>query len=218
MVEISTSILGVKKEEESSIIFKLEKAKTDYFHIDVMDGKFVAKDNYQKMFEKARTVVRLSNAPLDVHLMVANENLQEAIFDALDLQPNLVTFHVEACTKEEAKRYIKLITHDARVGIAIKPDTNLSEIYELLPFVHVILIMTVEPGMGGQTYLNSVTSKIKELKEYIKKHKLDTQIEVDGGINLVTAPLVKEAGADILVAGTSILIAKDFGKIIKELR
>ena len=218
MVEISTSILGVKKEEENSVILNLEKANTDYYHIDIMDGKFVLKDNYEKMMEKARNVKRLTNLPLDVHLMVEKENLQNAIFDALDLEPNLLSFHVEACDSEETKRYIKQIIRYSRVGIAIKPETDLTKIYEFLPYIHVVLIMTVEPGKGGQTYLDSMTNKIKELKKYINEKKLETQIEVDGGINLVTAPLVKEAGADILVAGTSILIAKDFRKIIDELK
>ena len=95
MVEISTSILSVKKGEESETFFALEKAKTDYFHIDVMDGKFVEKNTYNKMFEYASYIKRISNLPLDVHLMV--ENVKEAVKDFLSLEPNIITFHYEAC-------------------------------------------------------------------------------------------------------------------------
>ena len=105
MVEISTSILSVKKGEESQTFFALEKAKTDYFHIDVMDGKFVEKDTYKKMLEYASYIKRISNLPLDVHLMV--ENIDESIEDFLSVEPNIITFHYEACKdKEEVMKYI----------------------------------------------------------------------------------------------------------------
>ena len=99
MVEISTSILSVKKGEESSTFFELEAGKTDYFHIDVMDGKFVEKNTYKKMLEYASYIKRISNLPLDVHLMV--ENVKEAINDFLSVEPNIITFHLEACKSKE---------------------------------------------------------------------------------------------------------------------
>ena len=108
MVEISTSILSVKKGEESSTFFELEAGKTDYFHIDVMDGKFVEKNTYKKMLEYASYIKRISNLPLDVHLMV--ENVKEAINDFLSVEPNIITFHLEACkSKEEVFEIIKYI-------------------------------------------------------------------------------------------------------------
>ena len=218
MVEISTSILTVEKGEESATFFELEAAKTDYFHIDVMDGKFVEKDTYSKMLEYASYIKRISNLPLDVHLMV--EDIKSTIDDFLAVEPNIITFHLEACkNKEEVYELIKYIKdNNCKVGISVKPNTKIEEIYEFLPYIHMCLIMTVEPGKGGQTFLKDMTNKIVELKQYTEENKIDIDIEVDGGINLKTASEVKKAGANILVAGTAILMANNFKTIIEELK
>ena len=218
MVEISTSILSVKKGKESKTFFALEAAKTDYFHIDVMDGKFVEKDTYQTMIEYASYIRRISNAPLDVHLMV--QDIKQAVDDFCAVQPNIITFHLEACKDEEEVwktiEYIK--QNNCKVGISVKPNTNIEEVYKYLPYIHMCLVMTVEPGKGGQTYLSEMTQKVKTLKEYIDNNQIEIDIEVDGGINLRTAPEVKQAGANILVAGTAILNAVDYKVIIDELK
>ena len=218
MVEVAASILSVKPKEESKTFFALEKAKTDYFHIDVMDGKFVSKDTYQKMFEYASYIKRISNTPLDVHLMV--EDVAGAIEEFSAVEPNIITFHYEACkNEEEVEKYIKLIkSYNCKVGISIKPETPAEKIYKFLPFIHTALIMTVEPGKGGQTFLEDMVEKIVTLKKYIDENNLEIDIEVDGGINLRTAPEVKKAGANILVAGTAILKAVDYKVIIDELK
>ena len=218
MVEISTSILTVQKGREAEVFFALEKAKTDYFHIDVMDGKFVEKDTYKDMIEYSSYIKRISNLPLDIHLMVEDVETGIEVFSAVE--PNIITFHLEACkNKEEVMKNIQLIKEKgARVGISIKPQTNIEEIYEFLPYIHMCLIMTVEPGKGGQTLITDMLAKISTLKEYIDKHNIEIDIEVDGGINLKTAPRVKKAGANILVAGTAILIASDYKTIIDELK
>ena len=218
MVEVSTSILSVKKGEESKTFFALEASKTDYFHIDVMDGKFVEKDTYAKMLEYSSYIKRISNLPLDVHLMV--NDIKKAIDDFIAVEPNIITFHLEACENEENVfeniKYIK--ENNSKVGIAIKPETNVEEIYKYLPYIHMCLVMTVEPGKGGQTYLSDMTEKVKTLKKYIDENNIEIDIEVDGGINLRTAPAVKKAGANILVAGTAILKAVDYKNIIDELK
>ena len=218
MVEISTSILTVENGKETEVFFALEKSKTDYFHIDVMDGKFVEKDTYQQMLEYSSYIRRISNLPMDVHLMV--ENIKEAVNDFSSVEPNIITFHIETCkNKEEVIDTIKLIKESgARVGIAIKPETNIKDVYEYLPYIHMCLIMTVEPGKGGQTLITDMLAKISELKTYIENKNIEIDIEVDGGINLKTAQRVKEAGANILVAGTAILMASDYKVIIDELR
>lgn len=218
MVEISTSILSVTPGEESATFFELEAAKTDYFHIDVMDGKFVEKDTYQKMLENSAYIKRISNLPLDVHLMV--EDIKTAIDDFLAVDPNIITFHLEACkSKKEVMETIKYIKDNhCRVGIAVKPNTPIEEIYEFLPYIHMCLIMTVEPGKGGQTFLSDMTQKIAMLKQKVEEENLELDIEVDGGINLKTAPEVKKAGANVLVAGTAILMANNFKTIIDELK
>ena len=218
MVEISTSILSVEKGKESETFFALEKAKTDYFHIDVMDGKFVQKDTYKDMLEYSSYIRRISNLPMDIHLMVEDVETGIEVFSAVE--PNIITFHLEACKdKEEVMKHIQHIKEKgSRVGIAIKPETKIEEVYEYLPYVHMCLIMTVEPGKGGQTLITDMLAKISELKTYIEKKNLEVDIEVDGGINLKTAPRVKKAGANILVAGTAILIATNYKEIIDELR
>ena len=218
MVEVSTSILTVEQGKEAETFFALEKSKTDYFHIDVMDGKFVEKDTYQKMLEYSSYIKRISNLPMDVHLMV--KDMKNAIEDFSAVEPNIITFHLEACNnKEEVLKNIKLIKeHGSRVGIAIKPETKIEEIYEYLPYIHMCLIMTVEPGKGGQTLITDMLEKIETLKRHIEKNNIDIDIEVDGGINLKTSERVKNAGANILVAGTAILIASDYKVIIDELK
>ena len=196
----------------------LEKAKTDYIHIDVMDGKFVEKNTYQRMLDYSSYVKRISNLPLDVHLMV--ENIEEAIEDFLPYEPNLITFHFEACRdKEEVMKYInKIKENNCRVGISIKPETNIEEIYEFLPYIHVCLIMTVEPGKGGQTLLIDMLEKISKLKQYIDLNNIDIDIEADGGINLRTVEAVKKVGVNMIVAGVAILFAKDYKEIIDEFK
>ena len=218
MVEISSSILSVKEGKETETFFALEQAKVDFFHIDVMDGKFVSKNNYEKMFSYASYIKRISNLPLDIHLMV--ENVEEAIEEFSALEPNIITFHYEACkNKEEVKRIINLIKeYHIRVGISVKPETPIETIYEFLPYIHSVLIMTVEPGKGGQTLITDMIEKISKLKKYIDENDLEVDIEVDGGINLKTAPEVKKAGANILVAGTAILKARDYKVIVDELK
>lgn len=218
MIEISTSILSVEKGNEAETFMLLEKSKTDYFHIDVMDGKFVEQDTFHKMMEYSNYIKRISNLPLDVHLMVEDVETAIEVFSADE--PNLITFHIEACkNKEEVMKNINLIKEKgSRVGIAIKPSTPLNEIYEYLPYIHTCLVMTVEPGKGGQTLITDMLAKIEELKKYIDDRNIEIDIEVDGGINLKTAERVKKAGANILVAGTAILKATDYKVIIDELR
>ena len=218
MVEVSTSILSLKKGEESKTFFALEKAKTDYFHIDVMDGNFVEKDTYQKMLEYSSYIKRISNLPLDVHLMV--NDIKKAVDDFIAVDPNIITFHLEACKNEEEVfeniKYIK--ENNCKVGISVKPNTNIEEVYKYLPYIHMCLVMTVEPGKGGQNYLSEMTDKVSCLKKYIDENNIEIDIEVDGGINLRTAEEVKKAGANILVAGTAILNAVDYKVIIDELK
>ena len=218
MVEVSTSILNVEKGKEAETFMKLEKAKTDYFHIDVMDGKFVKKNTYDKMFSYSSYIKRISNLPLDVHLMV--EDVKTAVDEFLAVEANIITFHLETFKeKEEIKNMINYIKqNNCKVGISIKPETKLEEVYEFLPYVHLCLIMTVEPGKGGQTYLKEMTKKVSDLKKYVDENNLEIDIEVDGGINLVTAEEVKKAGANILVSGTAILLAKDYKEIIDEFK
>ena len=128
MIEVSTSILTVEKGKEAETFFALEKSKTDYFHIDVMDGKFVEKDTYHDMLEYSSYIRRISNLPMDVHLMVEDVETGIEVFSAVE--PNIITFHLEACkNKEEVMKNINLIKEKgSRVGIAVKPETPIEEV------------------------------------------------------------------------------------------
>ena len=216
MVEVSTSILTMEKGKEAETLLALEKSKTDYFHIDVMDGNFVEKDTYHDMVEYSAYIRRISNLPMDVHLMVKDIETAIEVFPAVE--PNIIIFHLEACeNKEEVMKYITLIKEKgSRVGIAIKPETPIEQVYEYLPYIHTCLVMTVEPGKGGQTLITDMIAKISELKLYTERKNIDIDIEADGGINLKTATRVKRAGANVLVAGTAILMASDYKVIIDE--
>lgn len=218
MVEVSTSLLSVEKENIIKTIYNLETAKTDYFHIDVMDGEFVEKNTTEKMLEYCDYLNSITNIPLDVHLMVKDVRKYVDLF--LPYNPNIITIHYESIVDKEILvdliQYIK--SNNCKVGISIKPDTNISEILEIIPKVHLVLVMTVEPGKGGQELIQSTVNKIKMLSDYIKENNLDIIIEADGGINLDNVQLVKEAGCEIIVAGTAIVNAEDYKEVINKLK
>ena len=218
MVEIATSILTVPKDKIIKTIYNLETAKTDYFHIDVMDGLFVESFTNEIMEEYCKYIKSISNIPLDIHLMV--KDVKKYIDIYLNYEPNIITFHIEAVKNEKQAigliNYIK--SNNCKVGIAINPNTDISKIYNLLKYIHMVTIMTVEPGKGGQALIPETLNKIEELKNYIEENNIEIDIEADGGINLKTVESVKKVGANILVAGTAILIAKDYKVIIDELK
>lgn len=218
MPEISVSILTINKENAVSTFYNLETAKVDYFHIDVMDGRFVEKNNLELMKEYALTISHISNVGLDVHLMV--ENVEEIMAEYLSLEPKVLTFHYEA-VKEKA-RMMEIIndlkSNGIQVGIAINPETPVEKIREFLPYIHQILIMTVVPGKGGQKLMPETVAKIKELKQYITDNDLEIDIEADGGINNQTVQSVKDAGCDRIVSGSYITDSENFAEAVKKLK
>lgn len=218
MVEVSASILSVPQENAIRTFYNLEEAKVNYFHIDVMDGKFVDQDTSSIMREYTEYLKQITNVPLDVHLMV--EDVESYIQSYSAMEPNSITFHLEAAQKkEDILTWIHCIRDfGIKVGISMKPSTKVESIIPYLPYCNVCLVMSVEPGYGGQTFKNEAIAKIEELKEYRNKEQLDFLIEVDGGINEKTAKLVKQAGCDILVAGTYILQAKDKKEAVTSLK
>lgn len=218
MVDISTSLLSADKQKIIDTIYDLEKAKTDYFHIDVMDGEFVEKNTHNLMLEYCEYLDHISKVPLDVHLMVAD--IKNYVDSYLIFNPNIITFHYEACkNKEEVISIIKYIKQKGRrVGISVKPNTKIEEIYQFLQYVHLVLVMTVEPGKGGQELIPETIDKIRELKNCRDTHNFDFDIEVDGGIKVENSQEIIDAGADILVAGTAILTSKDYGDTIRKLK
>lgn len=213
-MEISTSILTVEKENATKIFYDLEVAKTDYYHIDIMDGKFVEKNTEELMYEYANTIKQISNVPLDVHLMV--ENVKENIERYIPLEPNIITFHYEVCQdNKEIEELIKLIRdNNIKPAISIKPNTSIEVIKEFLPRLNMVLIMTVEPGKGGQTFMD-MSEKIKDLHEIKEKYNYNFKIEVDGGINNET---IKKVNADIAVVGSYITSSNDYKERIEKLK
>lgn len=217
-MEISTSILSVEKEKCIQTFYNLETAGTDYFHIDVMDGKFVENNTVEVMTEYCEYLNSITNLPLDVHLMV--EDVMSYIKSFLVFEPRNITIHYEAAkNKEELHKWIQYIKdNNSKVGISIKPDTDIKEIFEFLPFIHTVLVMTVEPGKGGQELISETIDKISQLREYIDDNNFSVDIEADGGINLENIDKIKEAGCDIVVAGTCIINSKNYKETIEKLR
>ena len=218
MVEVSTSILQVDKDEIITKIYDLETAHTDYFHIDVMDGEFVKNNTENKMLEYCEYIKNITNIPLDVHLMV--EDIKPYITSYLVFNPNTITFHIEACKDiSEAIDLINYIkSNNCKAGISVKPNTEIQKVYELLPYVHTCLIMTVEPGEGGQELIPETLKKIEELKKYIDENNLEVDIEADGGINKDNVSMLTEKGVDIVVSGSAIIKSDNYKEYIKELK
>ena len=218
MVEISTSLLSVPKDNIMKTIYNLEVAKTNYFHIDVMDGKFVESFTNEIMEEYSGYVKSVSTIPLDVHLMV--EDVKKYIDIYLNYEPNIITFHIEAVKDiNEALELINYIkSNNCRAGIAVNPDTDITKIYELLPYVHMALVMTVVPGKGGQELIQKTIEKIETLRKYVEDNNIDVFIEADGGIKLENCDSVKDAGVDILVSGTGIIKQENYAETIKKMK
>ena len=167
MVEISASVLGLKETNAIKQLYDLEVSGIDYFHIDVMDGEFVKNNTVDRMVEYCEYLNSISLLPLDVHLMV--KDIKKFVNKFIVFEPNNITFHLEACKDEnEVKELIKYIkNNNCKVGISISPRTNIEEIYKYLPYIHNCLVMTVEPGEGGQALIPETIDKINKLYKYV---------------------------------------------------
>lgn len=218
MSDVSVSILSVDKENATHTFYNLETARPEYFHIDVMDGKFVENNNLELMKDYATTISHISNIPLDVHLMV--ENVEEIMDEYMDLLPDRITFHIEAISDSERIFNIidELKSNGIKIGIAIKPNTKIEEIKPYLNYIHQILVMTVEPGKGGQKLIPETLEKIKELRSFVDDNGIDIDIEADGGINKETAEEVRNVGTDVLVSGAFIINSENQREAVEIIR
>lgn len=207
-MKISTSILNAKNRIES--IVKLNRTNTSYIHVDVMDGKFVKDTQFNKINEISSLNI-ISKYPLDIHLMV--ENPIKYIEQLQDMNIEYITFHIEV--EKNINKIISLIKElNYKVGIAINPNTDINKVKPYLDKIDMILIMSVEPGKGGQKFIQTTTNRIKETKELIKDKNI--LIEVDGGINENTITMIKDA--DIAVAGTYIINSDNYYRQIEKLK
>ncbi len=194
---ISVSLLSMR-DDLLKYINIINKENIDYIHLDMMDGLFVPNKSFS--YEEIKLIVDNINKPLDVHLMV--EDIDNYIKDYYMYNTEYITFHYEVLKSLDPIKKVK--SHGIKCGISIKPDTNIEVIYDLLDKIDLVLIMSVEPGKGGQAFISSSLNKIKLLKEEINKRKLNVKISVDGGINEITGLESLKNGADILVIGTEI--------------
>lgn len=211
MIKISTSILSIKDDILKKIKL-LNNTDTDFIHYDIMDGKFVS--NISFSFTEIEKINKYVTKPLDVHLMV--ENPTNYIEYYKTLKPNYITIHYEINNYIKYIEYIKSL--NIKVGLSIKPQTKIEDIFNILDRLDLVLIMSVEPGIGGQEFIDTTIDKINKLNKYIQTNKLKTLIEVDGGINDITSKKCIKAGANILVSGSYITNSNDYQKQIDTLR
>ena len=203
---LSSDFANLEKE-----INRIEKAGANWVHVDVMDGHFVPNLTIGAPVVKA--LRKVTGMTLDVHLMISNP--EKYIKDFALAGSDIITFHYEA-TLEKTQEVIDLIkSFGKKAGLSIKPKTEVSAIKQYLKDVDLVLVMTVEPGFGGQKFIPDSAEKIKELKELVSEN---THIEVDGGINDKTGKICTTYGADALVAGSYVFSAEDISKAIDSLR
>ena len=206
---ISTSFLSSKNLIHDLV--ELDKTDTDYIHVDIMDGKFVKKKTMP--FKEMRNIYKYTNKRLDVHLMVKNP--KKYIEDYASLNTEYISFHIES--DENIEKNLQLIKeYGIKSGLAISPDTEIKELVPYLPLLDLVLVMSVEPGAGGQDFIVKTKDKIKELKILLSEYNSDVKISVDGGVNDVTKEYCTDC--DILVSGSYIINGDDLQEKIDSLR
>ncbi|MDM5316581.1 ribulose-phosphate 3-epimerase [Fictibacillus sp. b24] len=213
MIKIAPSILSADFSKLGEDIKAVEEAGADYIHVDVMDGHFVPNITIGPLVVQAiRPVTKL---PLDVHLMI--ENPDQYIEAFAQAGADIISVHVEATPHlHRTVQFIK--KQGVKAGVVINPATPVELIKHIIQDVDLVLLMTVNPGFGGQAFIESVVPKIREVADLVKTHGLDVEIEVDGGVNPETAQLCIEAGANVLVAGSAIYGKKDLKDAIQSIR
>ncbi|GHT44009.1 ribulose-phosphate 3-epimerase [Endomicrobiia bacterium] len=209
---IASSILSANFAALAQDVNVMERAGAEWAHIDVMDGHFVPNITIGSVVVKS--LRKTTNLFFDVHLMVTNP--EKHWQDYKKSGANLITFHSEVeCDRKRLVEDIK--SSGIKAGISIKPKTPVFEIEELLPCLDLVLVMTVEPGFGGQSFMKDMVPKIRKLRKLIDENKYNCVIEIDGGINSQTSPICIKAGADVLVSGSYILSAANPSEAIKSL-
>jgi ribulose-phosphate 3-epimerase len=204
MIKLAPSILSADFARLGEQIEEVARAGADYIHVDVMDGHFVP--NITIGAPVVASIRSVTSLPLDVHLMI--EHPERYISDFVHAGADIITVHVEACPHLQST--IRLIKElGVRAGVSLNPPTPLSAVEEFIHHVDLILIMSVNPGFGGQSFIPETLPRIANMRKILDDRKLSAELEVDGGINSENAPDIVKAGAMVLVAGNSVFRAKD---------
>ncbi|RDW20825.1 ribulose-phosphate 3-epimerase [Oceanobacillus arenosus] len=213
MLKIAPSILSADFAKLGEEIKDVDKGGADYIHVDVMDGHFVPNITIGPLIVEA--IKPVTDLPLDVHLMIENPDSYIPVF--ANNGAAIITVHQEACV--HLHRTIQLIKqHNVKAGVVINPATPAEVLLPILADVDLVLLMTVNPGFGGQSFIRSMLKKIEQVAAWRKEFDLSFEIEVDGGVNVETAKLCTDAGADVLVAGSAIFNHENRQEAIQALR
>ncbi len=213
MVKIAPSILSADFSRLLEQVKEVEDAGVDYLHVDVMDGHFVPNISFGAPVMKS--LKGKTKLFVDVHLMI--EKPDQYIGDFVDAGADLINVHIEACT--HIHRTIQLIkSYGVKAAVTLNPGTPLNTLEEILPELDMVLLMSVNPGFGGQSYIDATTDKIKRLKAMIESKGLTCDIQVDGGINLQNVKTVVDAGANVIVAGSAIFNTENVRNTVKAFR
>ncbi len=213
-IKIAPSILSADFAKMGEEVINLKENGADIVHCDVMDGVFVPNITFGiKMVADLR---KITDLPLDAHLMIVNP--EKYVEQFAKAGADYITVHYEAC-KEGLKSTLKLIKScGAKCGLVINPDTSVEVVKDAIELCDMVLIMSVFPGFGGQKFIADVVPKVKQVKSIVDSLNKDIRIEIDGGINFENVAMVKEAGADVIVAGSTVFNAKDRKEAIEKLR
>ncbi|WP_099158047.1 ribulose-phosphate 3-epimerase [Virgibacillus ndiopensis] len=212
MTKIAPSILSADFSKLGEEIKEVEQGGADYIHVDVMDGHFVPNITIGPLIVDA--IRPVTSLPLDVHLMIENPDAYIPMFAKAGA--NIITVHQETCP--HLHRTIQLIKDQhVKAGVVINPATPAEMIKEILHEVDLVLLMTVNPGFGGQSFIHSVVKKVEQISTWREERNLTFEIEIDGGVNADTAKLCTDAGADVLVAGSAVFNKEDRSQAIRDL-